>query len=83
MLLPTKGIASDRALVFLGAQILQGLDSPSTVSALWTRVMASHPASGDGSRITYDWFVLAIDWLFIARAIRLDEFERIVAGHGS
>jgi hypothetical protein len=35
MIIPTKGISADRALLTVGAQILQQLDQPRTVSASW------------------------------------------------
>jgi hypothetical protein len=80
LLLPTKGLAADRSLVFLGAEILHGLSRPSTVSALWTDLSALHRPAIGRSTVTYDWFVLALNWLHIVHAIRLDEYERIVTG---
>ena len=35
MIQPTKGISIDRALLTVGAQILQQLDQPTTVTAAW------------------------------------------------
>lgn len=37
MLLPTKGVSSDRALMTIGAEILDELRDPLSVSALWGR----------------------------------------------
>ena len=37
MLLPTKGVSSDRALITIGAEILDELHDPSSVSTLWER----------------------------------------------
>lgn len=62
MILPTKGIASDKALLSLGAVILRDLDKPKTVSRLWAdlrRVEEGPP------ELTFDWFVLALDLLYL------------------
>ena len=37
MLLPTKGINPERALLVVGADLLHLLDSPATISGLWER----------------------------------------------
>ena len=61
MILPTKGVAADRALISVGAEILRHLDGPKTVSRLWDEVRADprqHPS------VTFDWFTLALDLLY-------------------
>ncbi len=40
MILPTKGIQADRALLAVGADILRLLDEPKTVSRLWDEMRA-------------------------------------------
>lgn len=70
MILPTKNLTEDRALLRVGAEILQLLTEPKTVSRLWDDVkrMRSNP-----SRILpYDWFVLALDLLYMLNAIELE-----------
>ena len=37
MILPTKSIAQDLALLTVGAQIIQQLDRPATVNAAWEK----------------------------------------------
>ncbi len=62
MILPTKGIGSDKALLSIGALILRDLDEPKTVSRLWAdlrRVEEGPP------ELTFDWFVLALDLLYL------------------
>ena len=62
MILPTKGIGPDKALLSIGAFILRDLDEPKTVSRLWAdlrRVEEGPPA------LTFDWFVLALDLLYL------------------
>jgi hypothetical protein len=64
MLLPTKGIAPDRALLAVGAQIALQFDQPLTVSQAWARVCAWRKKNGHPAPISFGWFVLALDMLF-------------------
>jgi hypothetical protein len=71
MILPTKKLRQDRALLFIGAQVLQLLHKPSTVSRLWDELkMQRDPVLGYAN-ISYDWFVLALSFLFSSGAIEL------------
>ncbi|MFF8448623.1 ABC-three component system middle component 6 [Streptomyces leeuwenhoekii] len=70
MILPTKGIAPDRALLTVGAQIIRELDEPSTVSGLWHLVRLRRSQDEHSTPLTFDWFVLALDLLFTVGAIR-------------
>lgn len=62
MILPTKGIAPDKALLSIGAFILRDLDEPRTVSRLWADLRRIEEGPPD---ITFDWFVLALDLLYL------------------
>lgn len=64
MLLPTKGVSSDRALMTIGSEILGELRDPLPVSALWERFTAREHSSTRGHRITFDWFTLALAALY-------------------
>jgi len=68
VILPSKHIPPDRALLTIGAEILKLLDRPKTVSSLWDGVRARDPIQVHG-RIGYDWFVLALDLLFLINTI--------------
>lgn len=70
MILPTKGISPDRALLTVGAQILTALDEPSTISGLWHSVRQSRAQKEGSTPLTFDWFVLALDLLFAVGAIQ-------------
>lgn len=70
MILPTKGISADRALLTVGAQIIRELDEPSTVSGIWHLVRVSRGQQENSTPLTFDWFVLALDLLFAMGAIR-------------
>lgn len=65
MILPTKYIPQDAALIGVGATLLGELDQPLTVSGLWDRVR-ERPNVG-----TFERFTLASSLLFILGAIEL------------
>lgn len=74
MILPSKHLPQDRALLTVGGHILTVLTRPKTVSALWEELnrqdqglVAIRPR-----RITYDWFVLALDLLYSLGTIELE-----------
>ncbi len=69
MILPTKGIAPDRALISVGACVLQLLSEPKTVSRLWKELIKSD--TGQVS-MTFDWFVLSLDLLFAIGIVEVD-----------
>ncbi|MFC6225884.1 ABC-three component system middle component 6 [Hymenobacter artigasi] len=60
MILPTKHLPTERALLTIGAQLLMHLQEPKSVSRLWVDI--KHDSSQDSS-ISFDWFVLALDLL--------------------
>jgi hypothetical protein len=82
MILPTKGISSDRALLSLGARVLQMLSEPKTVSRVWDEL---RKVGAPGTGITFDWFVLSLDLLFAIGAIDLERgrLHRRTATEGS
>ena len=69
MILPTKGLAADRALLSVGGEVLRRLDQPKTVSRLWEQMR--HRQSSLLDAIPYDWFLLSLDMLFIVGAVEL------------
>lgn len=68
LILPTKHIPPRRALLTIGAEMLKALERPRTVSVLWDTVRTRDEIALHG-RISYDWFVLALDLLFLLNAI--------------
>ena len=68
MILPTKRIAGDKALLGLGARILRQLKKPQTVSHLWEAIGKDQRVN-----VTYDWFVLSLDLLFLLGALEYSE----------
>lgn len=73
MILPSKHLPQNRALLTVGAHILTFLVRPKTVSALWEE-LNWHEASMSAMprQITYDWFLLALDLLYALGAIELE-----------
>lgn len=72
MILPTKHIRPDRTLLSIGAELLACLREPTTVSRLWDDVRSARGATLDSASINYDWFVLALDLLFMLGAVDLE-----------
>jgi hypothetical protein len=72
MILPTKHIRPDRALLSVGGDLLMYLREPLTVSRLWDEIRRDRDTSGDAAPINYDWFVLALDLLYIVGAVEFD-----------
>lgn len=69
MILPTKGILPREALLSIAAEVLRTLDDVKTVSRLWDDF---RKASDPDAEVSFDWFVLALDLLYILGAIDLD-----------
>ncbi|GGY03765.1 ABC-three component system middle component 6 [Streptomyces tanashiensis] len=68
---PTKGIAPDRCLLAVGAQVLLQLDEPRSVSQAWARLKAWRAEHGHYSPVSFSWFVLALDVLYSMGAVEL------------
>ena len=72
MILPTKHIRPDRALLAVGADVLGCLREPMNVSRLWDEIRTARSDREVSAPINYDWFVLALDLLFIVKAVQFD-----------
>jgi hypothetical protein len=72
MILPTKRLGQDRALLAIGGDVLFRLNEPKTVSRLWSEVKADRSQHAAEQNLTYDWFVLALDLLYAVNAIELE-----------
>ena len=73
MILPSKHISQNRALLTIGAKILQQLSRPVTISALWEQMSRSPRERTETPVLRYRTFVLALDLLFMMNAIELRE----------
>jgi len=72
VILPTKRVSADRALVALGAEVLSLLDEPKTVSRLWDEFKQVKAQKSESSIVTFDWFVLALDFLYLCDAVEAE-----------
>ncbi len=72
MILPTKHIRTERAVIGVGAEILRLMQKPKTVSRLWDDLRARRSVDAPNAPIDYNWFVLALDLLFMLGAIKID-----------
>jgi hypothetical protein len=75
MILPTKYLSADRALLSIGSEIISCLTEPLTVSEAWTRFRELREASSAASTVSFDWFVLSLNLLFALSAIRFENGE--------
>ena len=73
MILPTKGIHADRALLSIGADILRLLDEPKTVSRLWDEARSARSTRVASPTLSFDWFVLALDLLYALGIVELEQ----------
>lgn len=73
MILPSKHLPQDRALLTVGAYVLTFLARPRTVSSLWEE-LNRHDTSLTviPRKITYDWFLLSLDLLYTFGIIELE-----------
>lgn len=72
MITPTKGVTPQRALLAVGAQVLQVLNQPMTVSQVWTQVQHWRQHNEHYAPIPFWWFALALDVLY---ALELVDFD--------
>jgi hypothetical protein len=73
MILPTKNVPTDQALVTVGAQVLMQLDRPSTISSVWERLCAWRTENSMPSYVPFWWFALALDFLYTIGTIELTD----------
>ncbi len=73
MILPSKHLSQERALLTVGSRILQHIQEPMTVSALWERLRTHEERTDSRRMIRYDRFVLALDLLFMIGVVSLED----------
>ena len=73
MITPTKGIAPQRALLTVGAQISMILTEPMTVSQAWTSLKLWRERHQNDGVLPFSWFVLALDALYALGAIHYED----------
>lgn len=74
MMVPTKGVAPQRALLAVGAQIVLATERrPVTVTQAWRRLLAWREEHRHLAPIPFWWFALALDVLFAMGLVDLDD----------
>ncbi|MCY0149637.1 hypothetical protein OEG84_18470 [Hoeflea sp. G2-23] len=72
MILPSKFLPADRALITVGGEILNIInETPRSVSEVWERVSAARRARN--KVLGFDWFTLALTFLYSVNMIELDD----------
>jgi hypothetical protein len=71
MILPSKHLSQERALLTVGSLILAHLESPRSVSELWEKLREHRSRQDESLAISFDWFTLALTFLFTIQAIEL------------
>jgi hypothetical protein len=72
MILPTKHVRADRALIGVGAEVLDILKRPMTMSRIWDEVRGRRTQYAPTAPIDYKWFILSLDLLYIIGAVDFD-----------
>lgn len=67
MILPTKHLEVDRSLLAVGANLLESLRSPRTVTSLWEELRKS------GQNLGFERFALALAFLYAIGSIEFLE----------
>jgi hypothetical protein len=67
MILPTKHISEDQALLGVGAVLLRELNRPQTVTSLWEKVREIRTVGN------FERFILALDMLHIAGVVTISK----------
>ena len=69
MILPTRNIAPERALLTIAGTIFERLSEPATISRIWDDIREEHHKRP----IAYPWFLLAMDLLFVLGLVWFDQ----------
>ena len=72
MILPTKRLGVERAMLTIGAEILELLTEPKTISRLWDELARVTSERSSIRKVNYDWFVLTLDLLYMLGALEMD-----------
>ena len=73
MIVPTKGIAPQRSLLAVGAQIILATGrQPVTVTQAWRRLLEWREAHAHNAPLPFWWFALALDLLFAMGLVELN-----------
>lgn len=85
MLLPTKGLSSDRALLTIGAEVISiaKRNISMSESELWDSYQRQISQQDNTPLVTFDWFSLALTMLFALGIVKQDQFGGLEMTHVS
>ena len=69
LILPAKHLSIERSIIGIGAEILDVIETPKTISEAWIQIKDNRKYSG--FPITFDWFVMSVSWLYAISAVEL------------
>jgi len=69
MILPTKHLPPDRAIISVASEVYNLIGKRSSVSSIWNDLQDKHNSLMQQGKISYDWFILSLDFLYIIGAI--------------
>lgn len=82
MILPSKHLSEHRAILSVGAEILLQIKQPIDASELWEIVRDARAYKNADHPLSFDWFTLALTFLFAVSALGIQDGLIIVAKRG-
>lgn len=74
MIVPTKGVAPQRALLAVGAQIVLATEKqPVTITQAWRRLLTWREQNNHRAPLAFWWFALALDLLYAMDLVDLEQ----------
>ncbi len=77
MLLPDKHIRFSESLLGLGALVLESLEAPKSIDALWNELHPQMESGAFPANHSFDNLVLSVDMLFALGVITLNRNGRL------
>lgn len=69
MIFPTKHLPIKRALISISAEVYELIGDKSTTSSIWEEYSKMLSKSLRTADVSYDWFILSIDLLYLLKMI--------------
>lgn len=81
MILPTKGLSEERALLTVGAAVIGLMKQSMTVSEIWDSYKEKYSNSDGEPLVTFDWLALTLTFLYSIKVLEEDNCGRLVIHH--
>ncbi len=73
MIFPTKHLPPKRSLISISAEVYELIGDKSTISSIWEEYSNILSRSLRVADVSYDWFILSIDLLYLLKLIELKD----------